>query len=328
MHHPFIKENWADKLHVITMISNPINYRSRYELYFDFEKQMKDMGVILWTVEVVYGMRSFVVTKSDDPFHLQLRSGENDARKGNIIWNKENALNLMIQRIPKEARYICWCDSDIVIQIPDWPEKVIQKLQFFDFIQPWSHAQDLGPHGEPLNKKPEVSFCYSWYNHLDKSKICWDYTRYSSGIGHPGYAWACRRDAFDKMGGLIDWAILGSADRHMAYALVDKVEFSYHPNIHPVYKKLCKIWQVRARHYVHRNIGYLPGLITHHWHGSKSSRGYSTRWQILVNNRYNPELDIKKDAQGLLQLTERNWKLRHEITKYFESRDEDSTYVD
>nr|WP_294517264.1 hypothetical protein [uncultured Rhodopila sp.] len=33
------------------------------------------------------------------------------------------------------------------------------------------------------------------------------------GVGHPGYARACRHDARDHLGGLIDSGIVGSADR-------------------------------------------------------------------------------------------------------------------
>jgi hypothetical protein len=324
MRDPFISEGWSEKLHVVTAISNPVNYISRYELYVEFEKRMKDAGVILWTVELAYGERSFVVTKPDNPFHLQLRVGGED-RKGNVIWSKENLLNLMIQRIPKEGKYIAWIDADIIFQRPDWAEETIQQLQIHDFIQPWSHAQDMDPDGAPLNKKPEISFCYAWYNDMEME---WNHKKYSSGTGHPGYAWAARREALDKVGGLIDFAVLGSGDRHMAYGLVDKIEFSVHPNVHPNYLKHLKYWQVRARHYIHRNIGYLPGMITHHWHGSKKSRGYKDRWQILVNNQYNPELDLKKTTQGVNVLTERNWKLRHDIIRYFESRSEDDIHVD
>ena len=155
-----------------------------------------------------------------------------------------------------------------------------------------------------------------------------DINKYASGTGHPGYVFCIRRDAFEKLGGLIDWAILGSADRHMMMGLIDKIEFSYNKNIHPVYKKMCKIWQVRARHFIHRNISYLPGMITHFYHGSKQDRKYSSRWNILVDSQYNPELDLKRDISGLYSLTERNWRLKKEILGYFGERNEDCIYID
>jgi len=323
MRDPFISEGWAEKLHVITVVSNPVNYLSRYELYVEFAKRIHDAGAILWTVELAYGERSFAITQKDNPRHIQLRAGGED-RIGTVIWSKENLINIGIQRMPKEAKYICWCDADIVFQRPDWPEATIHELQLHPIIQPWSHAQDLGPEGQPVGKALE-SFCSAWYT---GKPMDWNHEKYASGVGHPGYCWAARRDALDKLGGLIDFAVLGSADRHMAYALVDKVEFSVHPKVHPSYIKHLKIWEVRARHYLHRNISYLPGLITHHWHGSKKARGYSSRWQILVDRQFNPELDLKRDSQGVYQLTERNWRLRHDIIRYFESRDEDDIRMD
>lgn len=316
-------EGWENKLHVVTAISNPINYNSRYELYTEFAKRIKDAGAVLWTVELAYGERSFVITDSSNPQHLQLRSGGED-RKGNVIWSKENLLNLMIQRIPKDCKYIAWIDADIIFQRPDWAEETVQKLQLHDFIQPWSHAQDLGPNCEPIDKKPQMSFCKAWWDDLDVIGKPGDY---ASGIGHPGYAWAARRDALDKVGGLIEISILGSADRNMAFGLIDKIEMSVHPKIHPAYLKHLKIWQVRARHYIHRNIGYLPGLITHHHHGPKTLRKYKDRWRILVDNQYNPELDLKVNSQGVLCLTERNWRLRKDIIQYFEERDEDNPNI-
>jgi len=53
-------------------------------------------------------------------------------------------------------------------------------------------------------------------------------------------------------------------------------------------------------------------------------RHYSDRWKILVDNKYNPESDLKRDAQGLYSLTDRSPGLRDGIRTYFRSRNEDS----
>lgn len=313
-------EGWANKLHVVTAISNPINYNSRYELYKEFEKRMKDAGVILWTVELAYGERSFCVTESNNPFHIQIRDGS-ECNVSMPIWSKEALLQIGFNRLPKEAKYICWCDADIQFQRSDWVEETIQLLQLHHIVQPWSHAQDLGPNGEPLDKKPQISFCKAWCDGLD---VIGNPGEYSSGIGHPGFCWAGRRSAIEALGGLITWGILGSSDRHQAFALIDEVEKSVHPKIHPVYLKHLKIWQVRARHFIQRNISFLPGLITHAWHGKFPNRKYNERWKILVDNQFNPELDLKMNMQGLPVLTERNWRLRRDILNYFKARSEDS----
>jgi len=67
------------------------------------------------------------------------------------------------------------------------------------------------------------------------------------------------------MGGLIDWGILGSGDHHMALALIGKVESSHPGNIHHQYATLLHAFQDRVRNL---SLGYVPGVIQHHWHGS------------------------------------------------------------
>ena len=32
--------------------------------------------------------------------------------------------------------------------------------------------------------------------------------------------------------------------------------------------------------------GYVPGLIRHHYHGSKKNRNYTERWKILIKHMY------------------------------------------
>jgi hypothetical protein len=90
------------------------------------------------------------------------------------------------------------------------------------------------------------------------------------------------------------------------------------------YARNLLLWQTRAELYIKRNIGFVDGLLLHYWHGKKRDRRYAERWNILVDNHFDPDLDLKRDRQGLWQLTERNIKLRDDIRAYFRSRSEDS----
>lgn len=95
----------------------------------------------------------------------------------------------------------------------------------------FSHSQDLGPTFEPVDQAygwvesvlrkfpfkgtkqtiPEEDFTGSGPVKMNLQSTPW-----IKGAWHSGLAWAARRKAFDKFGGLIDNAILGSADRNMA----------------------------------------------------------------------------------------------------------------
>jgi hypothetical protein len=149
----------------------------------------------------------------------------------------------------------------------------------------------------------------------------------SGKFWHPGFAWAAKKAALEKVGMLMDHAILGSADWHMASALVGQVHRSLYSGYSPAYVQLCKQWQENAEAHVQRNVGYMPGLVNHLFHGAKKNRSYSQRWKFLAQAGYDPNLDLKRDWQGLYQLTERSILLRDGIRQYARMRDEDSTAV-
>lgn len=144
---------------------------------------------------------------------------------------------------------------------------------------------------------------------------------------HPGFAWIMRRSTFHELGGLIDWAIAGAADHHMAWAMLGLGVESCHTKISQSYKDKILNWQRRAIDSIRGNIGYTTGTIIHHWHGPKAKRQYWKRWDALVSANYDPEIDIVRDTQGLYQLSKHNSKLRDGLRCYFQQRNEDAPYI-
>jgi hypothetical protein len=135
-----------------------------------------------------------------------------------------------------------------------------------------------------------------------------------------------RRDAWNTLGGLLDTAILGAGDRHMATALLAHVERSYPAGLSAGYLDKLQHWQRRAQD-LRRNVGYMPGTLLHAWHGAKKHRNYLGRWKVLTRNQYDPNHDLKPDWQGLWQLEQfcdRQIQLRDDIRAYFRSRNEDA----
>lgn len=303
-----------NNLYVVTCISNPVRYKTRYDLYRKFAKHMEDSGAILYTIEMAFGDRPHEITAADNPRHLQVRSDFE-------LWHKENMLNLIIQRLPSDWQYLSFLDADITFARSDWVEETVQQLQHYQFVQMFSHAQDLSPTFEPIGK-PQNGFIYDYYQN--------PYTVKQGGyatFSHPGYGWGCRREALEYCGGLIDHGILGSGDRHMACALIGKAEHSFNSGVHPNYKETIMEWQRRCEKFVKRDVGYVSGMISHNFHGQKLNRAYKDRWKILVEHQYDPYKDIKRDSQGLYQLNENKIGLRDDIRKYFRSRAEDCIYT-
>lgn len=300
-------------LHVVTAIFNPWRYRSRIKLYNDFEKYVKDSGGILTTIELAMGDRDFVVTSEDNPRHIQVRTSHE-------LWHKERMLNLAIQRLPKEWKYCAWVDADVVFSRPDWVHETVHLLQHYPVIQMFSQAADLSPNYEVLKIFDGMIAAYQNGNIVRGVKG--NYESY-----HPGFAWAMRKDAYNDLGGLFDTSILGSGDRFMAMSFIGKGRLSYPNGISKGYIESLELWNTRSKKFIRKNVGHLPGLLLHYWHGKKANRKYKERWQILVDNNYDPEFDLKFDHQGLYQWTNRNPKLAYETRDYFRTRNEDSIDV-
>lgn len=297
------------KFHVVTMLTNPVRYKSRTRLYKKFAETMKRQGIDLWTVEVAFGQRKFVTDKNN-PRNLQMRSVDE-------LWQKESAINLLVQRFPDDWEYVAVVDADIdFIQYPcgGWLKEAWHQLQHYEVVQMWQSAIDMSHSGGVM--QTHMSFMYAYLHGIPHKGT---YAQYA----HPGYAWAYTKKAWNGMGGLIDWAILGSGDHHIACSLIGRGADSVPSDLHPEYLKRTKAWEANALATINKDVGYLPTTIRHNFHGPKKSRGYWSRWDILKQTGFDPDLDLKRDHNGLWQLTDRNPSLRDGIRKYFRSRNED-----
>lgn len=299
-----------DGLWVVAVISNPQRYRARYELYEIFKRAVEFAGANLLTVEIAFGERPFEITDAGNPFNVQLRTNDE-------LWHKENMVNIGISRLPRDWKYVAWIDADIEFMRHDWPEEIIHQLQHYKVIQLFQNAIDMGPEGEVL--KVHQGFMHAFVNGLLTPGRVSKYAVY-----HPGYAWAATRHAIDQLGGLIDIAILGAGDAHMAWALVHR-ELDYVPErVSPAYLRHLLTWEQRCRDHIRLNVGYMPGTIHHHFHGKKRDRRYAERWQILFRHNYDPDLDIKRDWQGVTEFSRAGLRMRNDLRAYFRSRNEDS----
>lgn len=301
-----------DKLYVVTTIFNPEEYKSRYVLYNNFAKYIKDSGAILYTIELAIGNQEFVVTDPNNHCHVQLRADD-------VMWYKENLLNIIIGRLPLDWQYVATIDADVIFMRPDWVKETIHELQNYKAIQMFTHAHDLDNSYEIM--RTHIGFVFAENNKLtvDKNGLIHEGV---SGYQHPGYAWSYRRDMLDNVGGLIDIGILGSSDSYMAMALIGKAKDSMNGGLTDEYKKVVMNWQSDAKKYVNGNIGYLRTHLIHNYHGKKSNRGYNTRTKILVDNKFDPTKHLKKNMHGLYKL-DADMQLRNQIIAYFKSRRED-----
>lgn len=308
-HHDLVSDS---TLHVVAVISNTARYHSRYRIFREWEQAMlATPNVKLHVVEMAFGDRHHEVTVKENPSHLQLRSGAE-------LWHKEAMINVGVRHLlPRDWRYVAWIDADVFFGNQNWGLETIHALQHHDVVQPWSECIDLGPHGDALQ-------LFRSFTSLEAKGVKQQaFKDEPYPYGHSGFAWACTRLFWENVNGLIDWAILGSADHHMAWALVNQVHRSVHGKMSDPFKRLANEWQERAYGITRGFVGYVPGRIEHRFHGPKGRRYYRERWRILIDAGFDPVRDLRRDAQGLPYIVGKPG-LEEDIRKYMASRHEDS----
>ena len=230
------------------------------------------------------------------------------------VWIKESLVNIGARSLPSGWQYMAWVDADIEFLNGKWAEDTIDELRTNDIVQMWRTCVNLGPEGEAL--KIDKSFGYM---HRGSGTPWTKSDRY--GFWHPGYAWACTRKAYKQMRGLVDWAILGSGDRHMALAWIGRALESAPGNIHTNYRALLEEYQLSCRGL---RVSYIEGTIMHFWHGRFEDRKYRERWDVLTKANFDPLTDVGTTDEGLVQLSSEGQRLESELRAYFAGRREDS----
>jgi hypothetical protein len=298
-----------NKLNVIIVISNPCQFARRYILCREFIKRIEEEeeDVNLYVVEMIYPKQKFIITDKKNKNHLQLKTDT-------PIWHKENMINLGVKHLlPKLWKAFAWIDADIEFESPTWALDTLKILNGSkDIVQLFSHAVDMDREKNNLNIFNGFGYCFS------KQK---SYTTKGKDYWHPGFAWAITRKAYEKMGGLYDKGILGSGDNIMSLSLINCVKNTLQMDYHEDYKNSIIEFQKKANKL---RLGYTPGVIRHHYHGSKQNRKYTERWQILIKHQYSPMNDIKYDSIGILIPTQIfNEEFKNDILNYFQERKED-----
>jgi hypothetical protein len=246
-----------------------------------------------------------------DVHHVHLRTEHE-------LWHKENMINIGVSRSCRhDWKYVAWVDADVSFARPDWVYETLHQLQHHPVVQMFSEAYDLGPNYEIIEK--HMGFGYAYIHNKPKGLQRTRSVHVLASrlrLGHDAGAW-------DHVGGVLD-GTFGAADHHMACCHDRDVDAS----IHGLAPRSTRSGSISGRSgpssHLRYDLGYVEGTLLHYWHGKKKNRGYKERWQILIDNDYDPFVDLKKDWQGLYQLAADKPRLRNDMRAYFRARHEDS----
>lgn len=185
-------------------------------------------------------------------------------------------MNILLLKLPKDAKYIAWIDADIHFFNPRWASEAIAKLKQLDLIQLFEEADFIGKDWRVQYRTKSLMY-YACVNPNNLKEL----SKRQETYPHPGYAWAATRDYLSQLGGFYQANIIGSGDKFMAYTALGKMQEGIQEN--------CKLSSGFISDYKHwaskaipkRGYGYASGRIAHEYHGERENRGYVNRWSLL-----------------------------------------------
>jgi len=289
------KRPLVDKLHLILVVYSPVQFTKRVTLTEDFIRRIESRHakyVELYVVELVYGDQKFMVTNSDNPHHLQLRTSV-------PMWHKENLINLGVKKLlPPDWKAMAWVDAEVEFESPTWAVDALKLLtgnecggSYKDVVQLFSHAVNTGADGLSTAEEVATGFGYNYQRGLP-------YKGYGKGFWHPGFGWAMNRKAYDQVGGLFEHNILGAGDTVFARSMLGMFDATVPATNYwgsEGHFRAVLEWQSKTKSL---RMGYVPGIVRHHFHGSMKDRKYMNRLKILQSFVYDPVFHLTKDADS------------------------------
>jgi len=249
----------------------------------------------------------------------------------NILWQKEALLNKLLEHLPDDCDKVCWIDCDVLFQDEDWQANVCDALQKYRLVQCFDWAGML-PKGVEFVDTIDIN---SFPTRFDDCSKVYGYAcgmfdkQIQLGNGHPGFAWAIRRETLEEMakGGpaFYDECVFGGADLLIARAATYR---HYQPDIadrHTRFHMASYIpWAQRWCDAMGYSVNYAQNQLYHLFHGKMAHRNYDIRLNTMQNIEFDPSQDIEKLDSGLWTVTEAGDRLLPAIRAFFIGRKEDN----
>lgn len=298
----------SDALWVITSYFNWSNFASKRINYETFKTNLEQVGINLLTVEcALFG----------EPFHLQAGRNTLQVRTASIMWQKERLLNIALEALPPNCRFVAWIDCDLLFENTLWHVQAVNSLEDFGVVQLFEKMVRL-PRGGMTHATQQRTLSFmGGLRYSLKNKA-------PARLGHPGFAWAARRDVLEACGGLYDACIVGGADRVMAHAWFGDYHASIVKDIAlgkiaPHYLK----WAEQAHRVVRGSVALIDGTVLHLWHGESSNRRYFERHNCVANFEFDPTEDLILNRYGCWEWSGEKPELQQWMRSYFDERRED-----
>ena len=343
----------------ITTFFNPGRHQNKVDNFRKFRDSVAAQGLQMLCVELVFGDDTVPFQLlSRDEMQAEYPNGGGDDRvslvdgdgeslehsrrvpdcdilvrrrtsSGNTLWQKERLLNIALEHLPRTVDKVMWLDSDLIFLNEDWVVETSELLDRFPVVQPFGWMTYLSSAQEgtdavdqlatlPLGQGVGLIYHSAGLGLQSFPDMCF---RSNFLLGHPGFAWAARREVITASG-FYDRSIIGGGDRIMLNGFTGhyvgvsrKMPLAMAEDVRAFGRKLTPLVGPT-------NVSYTPGVVLHIWHGNRADRDYTHRYQILLVNKYDPVHDVRVNEDGVLAWNSEKPKLHRMVNEYFNNRKE------
>jgi hypothetical protein len=298
---------------VITCYYNPRRYQTKRDNYARFLEGLHKSALSVLVVELAFGNAAFELPETSHLIRV---------RGGDVLWQKERLLNLALSALPASCTFVAWMDCDILFENPRWLEGTLVALDRFPVVQPYSSVVRLPRREVIFSERGET-----WYSF---GALAGSYpvlvTKGNLAVhGHPGFAWAARRELWQEIG-FYDVCLTGAGDVLMSLGLVGDWLSGYVKSITGLgtpYHAHFVAWAKRAYARVGAQVGCVPGRALHLWHGDYENRQHDLRNDQFQRFAFDPIKDLRLAPNGVWEWASDKPSLHRWAEDFFGARNED-----
>lgn len=257
--------------------------------YNKFKQAIAEEKVPLLTVEAVLEGESSVL-EGDDVLRVKSSS---------ILWQKERMINLAIEHLSGQYKYIAWVDCDVLL-VPGWSSEAKKLLNLCNVVQLFSKINFFNPWGHVENVLDSVAFSLVNNKGSENFKIpcvC-------------GGAWITHVDILQDIG-IYDACVSSGNDILFAASVCgsEKEVLFLNEAMNSHYFEWAD--EIKLRHRC--RVNYVKAVCGHMYHGNVNNHYYQKRNEILKKWGFNPYFDIVKNEDKLYEWSTNNIEVKRAI---------------
>lgn len=300
-------------LWAITSYFNPIRYRRRLANYRRFRDEL---AIPLAVVELGFEGEYELGPGDAD---LYVRVGD-----GDVLWQKERLLNLVLPHLPAACTLVAWLDCDLLLPDPDWPGRLADALAAAPLVQACARVRYLARDAEDdAGGLVADSVAARIRSGLVPTTVLGSVMHRTAGAPTPGMAWAAHRGLIARHG-LYDGCVVGGGDTALACAAYGTPEIAIHLHgMNTWQQRRYLAWAAAFHRDVGSRVGAIDGEIRHLWHGELADRRAGERHAGLAAHAFDPQADIAFGRDGAWRWASNKPALHSYVRQYFGSRNED-----